>query len=310
MIYLFVFFLTVLLTIMIKQMAIIDKPNARSAHTTPIPTGGGLGFVLAFYSGVFYLFYSDAISSHIFYALLAGLILVLVGFIDDYKELSPQLRLFAQLLSIMIALYALGSFDLYPWWLLLFFIFAGLWLINLYNFMDGIDGYAGSEGIVVALGGYLFYHDSLFIMIAVVLCGFLLFNWQRASIFMGDVGSTFLGFFFAIMIVYHYHDSKDLVIWFILLGLFIVDASRTLLRRIYAKDKLVVAHKKHYFQRLVQSGFSHQKVVLLGMGWNLFWIIMIALSLHFDIVYLAILCYAISIEFVTRWIDKRKGFDV
>ncbi len=310
MIYLILFVISVGLTAWMRNLAIIDTPNARSAHTSPIPTGGGLGFVVAFYLGLCYLYFTGALADGIFYALLAGIVLVVVGFMDDYRELSPQLRLGAQMFSIMIALYVLDSYALYPWYMSGLFIFTGLWLINLYNFMDGIDGYAASEGILVALAAFWLYHDSLFIMIAVVLGGFLLFNWQKASIFMGDVGSTFLGFFFFVMFMVGYHDSSDIMIWFMLLGLFITDATRTLLRRLDAGEKLSQAHKKHYFQRLVQSGFSHQHVVLLAMGFNLFWFIMIVLFYDMHYFYLLFLCYTIAIECVARWIDKRKGFDV
>ena len=310
MIYIIIFIVSVLTAIMIKSVAIHDHPNERSAHTVAVPTGGGLSFIVAFYVGLIYFFLIGQVSADLFYALLCGLLLVLVSFVDDMVELSPKLRLLTQLVTVVSAFYFLGIFTAFAWYVVIFFTLAALWLINLYNFLDGIDGYAGSEGVVVSLGAFALYHDSLFVMMAVAIGGFLIFNWQRASLFMGDVGSTFLGFFFVVMALYHYHDSQDIMIWVILLYLFIFDASLTLIRRFMRGEKLSQAHKKHLFQRLVQSGYSHQKTVLLAMGINL--AIMIALYAVDSGVGLLILFvgYTLFLVWIAKEIEKKRAFDV
>ena len=310
MIYIFVFFISVLTAIMIKRVAIHDHPNERSAHAVAVPTGGGLSFIVAFYVGLIYFFLIGQVSVDLFYALLCGLLLVLVSFVDDMVELSPKFRLLVQLVTVVSAFYFLGVFTDFAWYVVVFFLLAALWLINLYNFLDGIDGYAGSEGVVVSLGAFVLYHDSLFVMMAVAIGGFLLLNWQRASLFMGDVGSTFLGFFFVVMALYHYHDSTDIMIWVILLYLFIFDASLTLIRRFMRGEKLSQAHKKHLFQRVVQSGYSHQKTVLLAMGINL--AIMIALYAIESGVGLLVLFvgYTLFLVWIAKEIEKKRAFDV
>ncbi len=310
MIELLLFFTSIMITLLVKKVALLDHPNERSAHSVATPTGGGMAIVLSFYLGLGYLFFRGEIESSLFYALLSGGILVLVSFVDDYRPLSPALRLFAQFVSIIMALYFLDLLKQMPWYATAVVILAMIWLVNLYNFLDGIDGYAGSEAIVVALGASLFYHDRLFIMMALSVAGFLLFNWHKASIFMGDVGSTFLGFFFGVMALYHYHDSADVIIWFVLLGLFIVDATVTLFRRFLRGEKLSIAHKKHAFQRLVQSGFSHQKVVLLAMGFNLLCLLFLYFAKEKGFLLTSLLCYTLGLWAILAWIEKRKGFDV
>jgi Fuc2NAc and GlcNAc transferase len=290
---------------MIKKLSIKDHPNARSAHTIAVPTGGGVAIVVAFYLGLFMLYFQGLVEENLFYALLCGLPLAIVSFVDDLRELSPKFRIMIQFISVVGALFFLGVFSVFTWYLSVLWILSLLWLINLYNFLDGIDGYAGSEGVFVSLGAYLFYHDSLLLVMVMAIVGFLLFNWQRASIFMGDVGSTFLGFFFGVMILYHYHDSDDIMIWWVLLGLFIVDATTTLIRRAKNGEKLFLAHKKHAFQRLVQSGYSHQKVVLMAMGFN---IIVLFMLWSVGVSWLFLIAYNLVLTILLIMIDKRRSF--
>jgi Fuc2NAc and GlcNAc transferase len=305
MIYFFLFLLAIMITIAIKKFAIHDHPNERSAHAIPVPTGGGVAIVVTFYLGTTFLYIQGMVAENLFFALLGGLILAGVSFVDDMVELSPLLRLFAQFFSLLIAFYFLEIATQFPWYMTGLFFIALLWLINLYNFLDGIDGYAGSEGVFVSLGAYLFYHDSLFIVMAVSIMGFLFFNWQKASIFMGDVGSTFLGFFFGVMALYHYESGDDIMIWWILLGVFILDATITLLRRAFRGEKLSQAHKKHAFQRLVQSGFSHQKVVLYMIGFNLFALLFLY---FFSVSVPLFIGYNVLLYILIKNIDKRRSF--
>jgi Fuc2NAc and GlcNAc transferase len=308
MIYLAVVIASIVGTIMIKRFSIIDNPNNRSAHTKPIPTGGGLAIVIAFYLGLIFLYINGDVEVKLLFALLCGLLLVVVSFIDDMVDLSPKLRMITQLLSVLGAFYFLGVFSNFAWYQSLLFMISSLWLINLYNFLDGIDGYAGSEGVIVSFGAYFLYQDSLFIVLAMAIFGFLIFNWQKASIFMGDVGSTFLGFYFAVMAIYHYKDIHDIMIWWILLGVFIVDATFTLFRRAKMREKLSDAHKKHAFQRLVQSGFSHQKVVIYAMAINVISTIMLlTFSRENNLIFLFV-CYNLFLFLLLKTIDKRRAF--
>jgi len=171
MIYTVVVILSVVITLLIKKLAIKDHPNERSLHSIAVPTGGGLSIVTAFYVGLTFMYFSGDIPENLFLALLAGILLAGVSFVDDNIELSPKLRFFTQFLTIMIAFYFLDVFSSYMWLQSLFFLLSALWLINLYNFLDGIDGYAGSEAIYVSLAAFILYHDSLFIVIALAVGG-------------------------------------------------------------------------------------------------------------------------------------------
>ena len=308
MIYLLVFILSVVVTLLIKKLPIKDHPNERSLHAVAVPTGGGLSIVVAFYTGLTLLFFNGEVPENLFFALLCGTLLAGVSFVDDAIELSPKLRFSAQFITIILAFYCLDVFSYYPWVQSLFFLLSALWLINLFNFSDGIDGYAGSEAIYVSLAAFVLYHDRLFILIPLAVGGFLLFNWQKASIFMGDVGSTFLGFVFAVMAVYYYHDMSDLFIWFILLGLFIFDTTITLLRRALQKEKLSLAHKKHAYQRVVQSGFSHQKIVLIAMGINLIYFIPLLFLRESAYMIFLFVWYNIFLYILLKIIDRMKSF--
>jgi len=308
MIYAIVLVLSLLITILIKRVAIHDHPNERSSHVVSTPTGGGLSIVIAFYVGLVYFYFTGQVAENLFFALLSGSILAVVSFIDDIIELSPKLRLTAQLLAVLMAFYFLDIFNAFSWYQSLLFLICSIWLINLYNFLDGIDGYAGSEGIFVSLGAFVLYHDNVFIILVMAILGFLVFNWQKASIFMGDVGSTFLGFVFSVMAVYHYHDSLDIVVWSILLGLFIFDATSTLIRRAWHKEKLSQAHRKHAFQRLVQSGFSHQKTVLYAMSINVIVFVLLWFVGRSDALILLFICYNVLLYIILKIIDKKRSF--
>ncbi len=312
MIYIVLFIISVVLTLVVRSLRLVDLPNHRSSHTTATPSSGGLAIVVAFYIGLFWLYFHAEIDSRLFFALLSGIILAVVGFLDDMFDLSPKIRIVAQIISVLLAIYFLDVLSNYSFVFTLFFILSILWLINLYNFLDGIDGYAGSEAIVVSFGAYLIYQDKLFIVLAMACLGFLLFNFplkDRASIFMGDVGSTFLGFVFGVIALYHYQTPSDLIIWFVLLGLFIFDATLTLFLRFKNGEKLSNAHKKHLFQRVVQSGFSHQKTVLLAMGLNILFLMPLYFLKGSKFLLLYFVFYFVMLFFLNRYIDKKKSFD-
>lgn len=258
---------------------IIDIPNERSSHSVATPRGGGLAIAVAWFIAVIWMFVNNQLESSLFYALLAGVLLVLIGVLDDIYNIKPLLRFIIQFISVSIGLYFinglnkvdLGFITIDSIYILTPIAVIGLiWFINLFNFLDGIDGYASSEAIFISIAFYTLIGDNLLLFLAFSVAGFLVLNWQPAKIFMGDVGSTLLGFLVGLLSI-HYSNIYDISILTLLIpsSLFWFDATITLYRRWRNKEKLSQAHKKHFYQRLVQSGFSHQRTVLFGMGINL-----------------------------------------
>ena len=317
-IYIILFVASVGLTYLVRLLAlkknIVDNPNERSSHTVPTPRGGGLAIVITWFVALVYLFVQNKIEANLFYALLSGLVLALVSMVDDVIDLKPSIRMLAQAISAFGALYFLGGFQLIPefnnpivFWLLNFLVFIGIiWFINLYNFLDGIDAYASQEAILVATGIFIITGNSTLGFLIAAVGGFLIWNWPKAKIFMGDVGSTQLGFILVVLGIY-FHNNQELAItnWLILTSLFWFDATFTLYRRWRNKESLSVAHKKHMYQRLNQSGFSHFKVsiyaiilnvILIGIVWlNL-------LYLHQGIILLLVVIVLLFI--INKHIDK------
>jgi Fuc2NAc and GlcNAc transferase len=156
--------------------------------------------------------------------------------------------------------------------------FIGIvWMINLYNFMDGVDGLAAIEAISVSLfaGGLLLLQGStgmamLCLVIALSVGGFLMWNWPPAKIFMGDVGSGFLGLVFGtIAIVSENSYPMPLFVWLLLLGVFVIDATATLIWRVCQGEKWYKAHRTHVYQLAVQAGYTHKQVTLTVLGINM-----------------------------------------
>lgn len=306
------------LTYWIKNYALkkslVATINERSSHTVPTPHGGGIAIAITWFAGLGYLYAINEIAPDFFYALMLGAVVSIVSFFDDLFELSPKLRLGVQSSVALGGLYALGglaSIDLF--WMhishpVLTNTFAFLmivWFINLYNFLDGIDGYAGSEAIFLALAGWLLFGGAHFGVLAVSVGGFLVWNWHKAKIFMGDVGSTLLGYTVAVFTIYYANqESSHLWIWIGLFGLFWMDATVTLVRRKLNGEKLSQAHRKHAYQRLVQSGWAHHRVVIVGMGINGM-ILMLFYGLN---TYTALIVSIAILYAFIKFIDSKKGF--
>lgn len=260
---------------------VLDHPNERSLHNRAVPRGGGLAILSAILTagiGVSW-FYSDSAFS--FASLAASVILVSgISFLDDHRSVPPLGRLFVHVLAVALILYqgyapdslALPGISLHPAnsIVMVLFLLFGVWLMNLYNFMDGMDGFAGGMAVfgfgAFALMGWLAGHELFFIMNLIVVAaaaGFLVFNFPPARIFMGDVGSSTLGFLAAAFSLWGARDGV-FPFWIALLVFspFIVDATVTLLRRLWRREKVWQAHKTHFYQRLVQAGWGHRKTVL------------------------------------------------
>jgi len=320
MIYIFLFVLSFTLTYLIKNYAIkkslVAHVNERSSHTTPTPHGGGIAIAVTWFLGLFYLYFTDSIDKQLFFALLVGVIISVVSYLDDLFELSAKVRLLTQALVALLGLYFLGGFqelDMFFFSLNtqfltnIFAFFMIIWFINLYNFLDGIDGYAGSEALFLAIAGFVFFTGAHFLVLAVAVLGFLFWNWHKAKIFMGDVGSTLLGYNVAIFTIYYANqDARNFWIWIILFGLFWFDATLTLLRRKSNGEKLSQAHKKHAYQRLTQAGWRHDKVVLYGMIINIF---LISITLFINSPLFALIVSLVILYLTMKFIDKKKGFE-
>ncbi len=271
-----------------KQM--LDIPNARSSHAEPTPRGGGVAIVLVVSSALVAMGSVGAIPAETALALLlGGLAVACVGFLDDRWQLSASVRLCVHLAAggwVVLCLSYGESIEWTQWSVhpILMSIGAVLWIAwstNLYNFMDGIDGLAGVEAVSVGFGAcaILFIaSDSalwfLLAMIASATLGFLPWNWSPAKIFMGDVGSGFLGFQFgAVSVVSTAQGVLPLWVWPILLGVFVIDASLTLVRRWSRGEKVTEAHRAHAYQHAATRFGSHKVVSGTVAAINLAWLL-------------------------------------
>lgn len=275
--------------------SLMDIPNGRSSHSVPTPRGGGVAIVLTFLFAlpvIVLLGWGDWISA---WALIgSGVLIALVGFLDDHGHIAARWRLMAHFAGAIWALFWLGglpSVSLFGVHLDLGWlghIIAAVylvWMLNLYNFMDGIDGIASVEALCVCLGACLIYsltgHGGLIwapLLLAVAVLGFLCWNFPPARIFMGDAGSGFLGITLGILSLQAAGSSSALLwIWLILLGVFIVDATFTLIRRLVRGDKVHEAHRSHAYQYASRQLGRHLPVTLAVAAINLLWLLPIAL---------------------------------
>lgn len=280
--------------------SLMDIPNARSSHSVPTPRGGGVAIVLAFMAALPVLAVANLLPWSEMWALLgAGAGVAVIGFLDDHNHIPARWRLFGHFAWSIWALFWLGgmppiglfgiSIDLGWFGHVLAAIYL-VWLLNLYNFMDGIDGIASVEAICVCLGGALLYSMLSFsgslqpaawvvpALLAVAVAGFLFWNFPPARIFMGDAGSGFLGITLGIFSLQAAWVAPQLLwSWLILLGVFVLDATWTLLRRLLRGDKVYEAHRSHAYQYASRHFGKHLHVTLAVLGINLLWLLPIAL---------------------------------
>lgn len=270
-----------------------DHPNHRSSHVVPTPKSGGAGFVIAFTGYVTALYVGDVLTVQ--QLTFAGLALVLagIGFIDDLRPLGIVQRIGTQVLTAAAALLLFDPVPplVFPWgtleseWLRIALLLPGfVWLINLYNFMDGIDGLAATEAIFVCLALALFASfdaaslvTMLSLGLALAVSGFLFFNLPPAKLFMGDLGSNYLGFMLAIVGGLAMQDTS-INVWtlLVLLGVFIVDATATLIGRMRAGLVWYHAHRSHAYQQAALRMGSHGVVVAAVALINLCWLLPLA----------------------------------
>ena len=224
----------------------------------------------------------------------AGFLVALVGFLDDHRHVDARWRLLTHFCAAAWAIAWLGGLPPLDLWSapvslgwpghILAAVYL-VWLLNLYNFMDGIDGIAGLEAVTVGLSATALYYSNapgdpawtLPALLALATLGFLLWNWPPAKIFMGDVGSGFLGMMFGIMSIQAaWLGAQWLPIWLILLAVFIVDATVTLMRRLHRRERLHEAHRSHAYQYAARRAGTHRPVTLAVGAINVFWLLPLA----------------------------------
>jgi Fuc2NAc and GlcNAc transferase len=265
---------------------LLDVPNERSSHSEPTPRGGGL--IICLVSILAFFIYTMVSGGNFYWSYFAGaLIVAVISLIDDVRTISPFLRIFFHSLAAGLVVWSLGGFRevLFPfygvvqigvWGNIPAFLWI-VWLINAYNFMDGIDGIAATQAVTAGIGWSLvgivwgiedvgFYGGVL----ALSSFGFLLLNRQPAKIFMGDVGSAFLGYSFAVLPLFAAkrigsQSLEAMLPWIavFLVWFFVFDSVFTFLKRLFRGEKVWRAHREHIYQKLVISGLSHSTVTLL-----------------------------------------------
>jgi UDP-N-acetylmuramyl pentapeptide phosphotransferase/UDP-N-acetylglucosamine-1-phosphate transferase len=298
---------------------IIDIPNSRSSHKNPTPSGGGLAIAIIWYLVLLILYFLEEIPDSLFLALLWGIPITIIGFFDDIVKISPKLRLIVQIICAFFAVYFLGfsiSVDLgffilkSKFLLGIVAIIAIIWFINLFNFLDGIDGYISVEILFICLAVFLVFDVRLPLIFAAATSGFLIWNWQPAKIFMGDVGSTLIGFTIAVFAIYYQNPSQSsIIVWLMLTSLFWFDATYTIFRRLRNHEVLSDAHKKHAYQRIVQYGFSHKKTVISSLIVNLPILGLSWFAYLFPKLLLPFFCInLIYLYLIMRLVDKRFPF--
>jgi Fuc2NAc and GlcNAc transferase len=271
---------------------LLDLPNERSSHAQPTPRGGGLGLTVAHLLGVVA---ASSVGLHPLRLTAAlaggGVVVAVIGFIDDHRHVNPSLRLGLHIAAFVWAIAWLGwpsSAD--AGWGPFAFGWAGrvgmllclAWFLNLFNFMDGIDGIAGVQALFMALAGAALVQATAggsgvatapLILLGAATVGFLVWNWPPAKIFMGDVGSGYLGFALGTLAVWTVAEGWLTVwVWLILGGTFVADATVTLLVRALARVRVVEAHRSHAYQRLSRYWQKHLPVTLAFAAVNLAWL--------------------------------------
>jgi Fuc2NAc and GlcNAc transferase len=289
-------FITRQLVVNSHRFSKMDIPNERSSHLTPTPRGGGIAFVATSLVGFLLILLNSELDRADLLALCcAGVIVAIAGHLDDRQKISGAIiRLGFHAIGAIILIVGIGI----PSQISLFDrtvnigIFGSIlgvlylvWLLNLFNFMDGTDGIAASEAIFVCIAGaVLNYHvlsdinfSAASIILATSTFGFILYNWSPAKIFMGDVGSGYLGMVIGGLSLMAAKQQHELLwVWIILLAVFVSDATITLIRRLLRKQKPHVAHRSHAYQHLVIRFNSHSKVALIVLATNVVWLLPIA----------------------------------
>jgi Fuc2NAc and GlcNAc transferase len=269
----------------------LDIPNARSSHMLPTPRGGGIAIVATSIAGLAALAAAGILDVRPFLALAGGgAAIALVGHLDDRGRIGILGRFIAHIGAAVWATVCIGGITEVQWGSEALSLGHGgsiltvigiVWALNLFNFMDGIDGIAASQAMFMAGGGALLgilaglapAISAVGFVIAAASFGFLWWNWPPARIFMGDVGSGYLGFVLAVLALMAFHERAVMLpVWLILGGLFFIDATMTLARRMARRERVYVAHRSHAYQWQARRWHSHLRVTAGFWLLNLLWL--------------------------------------
>lgn len=288
--------LTLVLRRAADSTALVDVPNERSSHTVPTPRGGGLAIVISSILAFGLLTLLRVIPIHLSVALCGGgAAVATIGLLDDRGSLPASIRLLVHFFAAIWAVAWLGQVSFLRVggeviqlgiWGYGLSVIAIVWFLNIFNFMDGIDGIAASEAIFICIGAILLSGQSgggaaiapAAAVIGASSAGFLIWNWPPAKIFMGDVGSGYLGFAIAVIAVAG--AKRELAgPWMplILAGVFVADSTVTLARRLMQGDAITLAHRTHAYQRTARD-LGHAKVTITVVVVNLTWLLPCALA--------------------------------
>ena len=283
-----------LLTLLARRLALarglVDVPNARSSHQLSTPRGGGISIVLVTTVALSVLAARATLALPCYLAMAGGgLAVAVVGLIDDHRSLPSWARLMVHLAAAVWAVAWLGGLPplrlgehlTQPGWGGDVIAVLGItWVLNLFNFMDGIDGIAASEAVFVALAGAWITGaaggevGSAALVLAAACGGFLLWNWPPARIFLGDVGSGYLGYQIAVLALAAARtNTVALWVWLILGGAFFADATVTLARRTLRGERVYEPHRSHAYQWLARRWRSHRRVTLGLLVLNVLWLL-------------------------------------
>lgn len=278
-----------------RRRRILDIPNERSSHSHATPSGGGIPLMLAFVCGLVLAGWFHGVWENVYIMLsVAALSLAVLGFIDDLLSLSMRLRLLVYtLICVLVSValigpvFATGELVGRAWWVLAPLVL--LWSLNLYNFMDGIDGFAALQAILACSAAAFLCRGSpaesgyaLFcLLLAAVHGGFLIWNFPVARLFLGDAGSVPTGFLLgALALVGMLEGELNPLCWLVLLAVFITDATWTLLWRMLTRQPFMQPHRLHAYQRLSRLWKSHLRVDILLTLINLFWLLPLAFAVQ------------------------------
>ena len=288
--------ISLILTGVIRKIAlahgVLDVPNQRSSHVVPTPRGGGVAIVIGTSMAVLVLTLLGIVSvTSMLVVVAGGAAIAAVGYMDDRRRLSARTRLAVHFAAAVAAMAWLGGLPplqigerliTFGWDGYVLGVLGIVWTLNLFNFMDGVDGIAASEGAFITFAGALLALitgaslalPALAIAIGAACCGFLIWNWPPARIFMGDAGSGYVGYVIAaVSLLTARENPVGLLVWLILGGLFFVDATVTLVRRLLRRERVSEAHRSHAYQWLARRWGSHRRVTVMVIVVNLVWLL-------------------------------------
>jgi len=278
---LFVWLFCLLLSKPSSIFYVLDEVTDRSLHTEPKPRVGGIAVVTTIFLVWFFMVFILKDEQSHYFAMIGLVILSVISYVDDRNSISHLWRLIVHFFVAVLMVYSLFRLSEnvlgnntaieYGFYINLFLVLIIVWCINVYNFMDGMDGLAGGMGVIgfscLAWFGWIAENQLFLILassVAAANLGFLVPNFPPAKIFMGDVGSTVMGYLLAFFSLWGIQAT--IFSWWmpvLIFSPFFVDSTVTIIRRIYSGEKFWQAHKSHYYQKLVLLGLGHTKTAVL-----------------------------------------------